>query len=243
MDSLRIGRSLRALRIRRGLRQADVAAAAGVSRSQYGRIERGDLRGVPLDDVHAICRALQADLDVRIRWQGEGLDRLLDEAHAGLVDALVRRLAAAGWVPEVEVSFSIYGERGSIDVLAWHGVARALLVCEVKSVMPDAQAMLSTLDRKARLAPRLVDDRGWQPSVVGRLLAVADSSTTRRRVDGFGALFEAALPGRGSEVRAWLRRPAGPMAGILFLPDARRHGTRRPAAGLQRVNRRRCPRA
>ncbi|HEX5590455.1 MAG TPA: helix-turn-helix transcriptional regulator [Candidatus Limnocylindrales bacterium] len=237
MDALRIGRSLRALRIRRGLRQADVAAAARCSQSQVSKIERGDLDGVTTRGLATICRTLGADLDLRVRWHGEGLDRLLDEAHARLVNALVARLGRDGWRCEVEASFSVRGERGSIDVLAWHAAARALLVVEVKSVVPDAQSMLVGLDRKTRIASTLAGDRGWDPLFVGRLLAINDSSTTRRRVRELGAMFEAALPARGPCVRAWLHSPSGRLAGLLFLPVNTPGGIGRPLTGRQRVNR------
>lgn len=47
-----------------------------------------------------------------------------------------------------EVSFSIYGERGVIDLLAWHGPSRTLLVIELKTEVVDAAEMLGVLDRK-----------------------------------------------------------------------------------------------
>ncbi len=104
--------------------------------------------------LRKVAEALDASLDIRLRWNGEGLDRLLDEAHAGLVEDLVQRLMADGWVTEVEVSFSIRGERGSIDVLGYHEPTGMVLVTEVKSVVPDSQATLFALDRKTRLARR-----------------------------------------------------------------------------------------
>jgi hypothetical protein len=67
------------------------------------------------------------------------------------------------------VSFSRYGERGSIDVLAWHPRRRALAVFEVKSVTPDMQAMFVGLDRKGRLAPGIARERGWEPAAGPRL--------------------------------------------------------------------------
>lgn len=126
MDALRVGRSLRALRVRRRLRQADVAAKAGISRSQYSRIERGSLRGLPVGDLQSACAALGADMDVRVRWHGEGLDRLLDAAHADLVNRTVRLLTDAGWESAVEVTFNEYGERGSVDLLGWRADVPAL---------------------------------------------------------------------------------------------------------------------
>ena len=41
-------------------------------------------------------------------------------------------LQSLGWQTRSEVSYSVYGERGSIDVLAWHAPSRTLLVVEVK---------------------------------------------------------------------------------------------------------------
>jgi transcriptional regulator with XRE-family HTH domain len=238
MDSLRIGRSLRALRIRRGWRQADAAAAAGISRSQCSRIELGLLGGIPISDLQAACAALGADLDVRIRWHGEGLDRLLDSAHATLVNGVVRWLGDLGWACAVEVSFSRYGERGSIDVLAWHAMGATLLVVEVKSVVPDVQAMIAALDRKARLARAVGEERGWSPRVVGRLLVIGESATSRDRIRTHAELFGAAYPQRSVAVRRWLREPAGPLAGLLFLRNSQGAGSTRQITGRQRVRRR-----
>ena len=241
VDSLRIARSLRTLRIRRDWTQADAARAAGLSRSQYSRIERGELRGVPIDDIEAACRALGADLDVRVRWHGEGLDRLLDAAHAALVDIIVARLRALGWETAVEVTFSHFGERGSVDVLAWHPGTRTLLVIEVKSVVPDSQATISAHDRKTRLAAVIGRERGWVPVVIGRLLVIGASATSRSRVRQYEDLFAAAYPDRGVAVRRWLKAPAGPLSGLWFVRDSIPDGTTKRITGRQRVRRPRRP--
>ena len=52
---------------------------------------------------------LGAAVDVRLRWNGEQLERLLDEAHAQLVEHIVVMLRARGWDVAVEVSFSVWG--------------------------------------------------------------------------------------------------------------------------------------
>ena len=93
-------------------------------------IDRGQIEGVTVGSLVRAARALGADVDLRLRWRGEHLDRLLDEAHSTLVDAMVARLKRFGWVVDVEVSFAIWGERGSIDVLAFHPAFGALLVVE-----------------------------------------------------------------------------------------------------------------
>ena len=117
MDLKKLGRAVRALRVRRGWRQEDLGRAVGVSRSVVWRVERGRRQGITIDTLDALAAALDASIDLVMRWEGEGLDRLLDEGHARLVDEVVRRLSALGWDVAVEVSFSRYGERGSIDVL------------------------------------------------------------------------------------------------------------------------------
>ena len=235
VDPLRIGRALRALRIRRGWRQQDAAEAAGLSRSLLGRIERGELGRVCMSDLEGASRVLGADLDVRIRWHGEGLDRLLDATHAALVELVVAMLQAAGWEIAVEVSFNIFGERGSVDVLGWRPVERALLIVEAKSVVPDAQSTISIHDRKARLAVSIGELRGWRPRIVGRLLVVAESSTSRGRVQALDAMFRTAYPDRAVGIRAWLRKPSKALSGLLFLRVARGPDRMRGIAGRQRV--------
>jgi transcriptional regulator with XRE-family HTH domain len=238
MDGLRFGRQFRALRIRLERRQSDVATDARLSRSQISLIDRGRIDGVTVGALVRAAAALGADLDVRLRWRGELLDRLLDESHAAVVELIVGRLRRLGWIVEVEVSFSIWGERGSIDVFAFHPGTRALLVVEVKSVIADSQATLHGLDRKVRLAVEVAKGRGWQPRHVSRLLVVAASATSRRRVARLATTWDAALPARGSIVRRWLAAPDGPIAGLLFVSNDSQDGTRRRSTGRERVRRR-----
>ena len=74
MDHLRIGRSLRALRQRRGLTQAQLAEAAGVSQSLVSLIERGHLEAVALRTIQRVFAVLETRLDVQVNWRGGGLD-------------------------------------------------------------------------------------------------------------------------------------------------------------------------
>lgn len=201
-------------------------------------VERGRIDAVPVGQVRRMAEALEADLDVRLRWNGEALDRLMDQAHADLVDAMVALLERDGWVVAVEVSFSMWGERGSVDVLAHHPASEIVLVVEVKSVVPDSQSTLHGLDRKTRLAPEIARGRGWACSGVARLLVVGESSTARRRIASLPATYEGTFPVMGWGVRRWLRQPIGPMSGVLFLPYARGGSTRTGTTGVQRVRKR-----
>ena len=235
MDVVRLGRQLRALRQRQRLTQDDVAERARTSRSEVGRAERGQVDSRRLATLARIASGLGARLEARLSWNGEALDRLLDAGHAALVDRVVKRLRAAGWECAVEVSFNVRGERGSVDVLAFHRATRILLVVEVKSVVPDVQAMLMSLDRKARLGREIAQQLGWSAVAVGRLLVIGESRTSRRRVDMHASLFAAALPLRAIAIRAWLAAPhmRPPLAGFLFLSSvsgpAARHRVSRPS--------------
>jgi len=232
MDMVQLGRSIRALRLRRRWRQLDLANAARVGRTVIARIERGLGDTVPLRKLEAVAHALGARLDLRLNWNGEALDRVLDAAHARLVDVMVGRLRAAGWEVATEATFMIRGERGSVDVLAWHPLTRVLLLIEVKSVVPDVQAMLAALDRKVRLGRGIALDRGWTPAQVGTLLVIGASRTSRRRVESLAATFDAAFPDRGNVVRHWLKAPSAelPLRGLLFLSFGQEVTTRHRAS-------------
>jgi len=236
MDPVRIGRQVRALRRRRGWRQLDLASRAGASKSTVGRIERGEFYSMPLDTIERVATALGARLDAALRWHGEALDRLLDEDHAALVDALVSLYRAAGWEVAVEASFAIGGERGSVDVVACRADLRIVAINEVKSVVPDAQATIHVHDRKARLGLAIARQRGWDADRVARFLVVGDSRTSRRRVAAHGPLFGAAYPLRGREALGWIRAPSrDPMSGLFFLSPVHPAGHNRQGTGRQRV--------
>ena len=238
MDALRFGRHYRALRIRLDRRQSDVAHDSGLSRSLIASIDRGELDGVSVGSLVRAAAALGADVDIRLRWRGEQLDRLVDEAHAGLVDSFLARLRRCGWIADVEVSFSVWGERGSVDILAFHPSHGALLIVEVKSVVADTQATLHGLDRKARLARDIVGDRDWAIRTVSRLLVVGATATSRRRVARLESTYGAALPARGPIVRRWLEQPTSHLAGLLFVAFDSHDGARRRSLARERVRRR-----
>lgn len=220
LDAIRFGRGIRALRHRRGWRQEDLAQAAGVSRSMVARIEQGRGDRVPPATLRHVADALGARVVVRLEWQGEQLDRLIDARHAAIVDRVVSDLSAWGWTCIPEATFNIYGERGSIDILAFHPEAQVLLVVEVKSSIPEIGNLLLPLDRKVRLALSVAAGHGLQATSVARLLVVGEGSTNRRRIAEHAATFRSAFPVRGPDVRRWLMRPAAmPGWSGLWIPS------------------------
>ena len=129
----RVGAALRAVRLRRGWRQTDVAARAHVSRALVSLLERGHIEQVAVGTLREVALALEVQIDVTARWRGGELDRLLTADHAALHEAIARHFAGlSGWEIAPEVTFNVYGERGVIDILAWHAAGRALLIIELK---------------------------------------------------------------------------------------------------------------
>lgn len=197
-------------------------------------LERGHLDAVPLRTLSAVLRALDASVQLDVRWRGGAVERLLDERHAALVGETVARLTEAGWASQVEVTYSVYGERGSIDVLGWHPRLQVLLVVEVKSELTSIEQTLRKHDEKCRLATREARERfGWQARTSARLLVASSDRTTRRRVSRASAVLEAAYPVRGVAVRAWLRVPAPAPAGLLWLTNTSRGSGSRPVARVR----------
>jgi transcriptional regulator with XRE-family HTH domain len=222
VDLVRFGRGIRALRVRRRWRQKDLALEAKVSQSIIARIELGRSGRTAVETLEKVAHTVGARLELWLNFNGEALDRLLDQDHAALVEIVAGRLRSAGWEVRAEVSFSIRGERGSIDLAAWHAATRVLLVIEVKSVVPDVQAMLFTFDRKARLGREIAATLGWQPIAVGRLLVIGSSRTARRRLETHEATFDAAVPDRFVAIRRYIAAPDPHrrMRGLMFVPGS-----------------------
>ena len=78
MDDIRLGNTLRVLRIRKHLRQSDVARRARTRRQVVSKVESGLAGRYPLDTIRGIAHALGARLDSRLRFQGADLDRIIN---------------------------------------------------------------------------------------------------------------------------------------------------------------------
>ena len=238
MDDQRIGKVILILRQRRGWRQTDLAARCGVSQSTISKVERGRLDRCTLGTVRRLLRALDATVALDATWGGRGdLDRLLDADHARLTASWADRHRREGWDVWNEASFSIYGERGRIDQLAFHHPTGTLEVTEVKTGIWNVQDTLGRLDVKLRLAPRVAAQRGWRARRVVGALVIADGRTVRRRVEMHEQLF-ARYDTRGRAAHAFVRDPRRPAEGLLVfvaLPPTTQGRLRR--AGQRRVRR------
>jgi transcriptional regulator with XRE-family HTH domain len=238
VDDRRIGRAILVLRQRRGWRQEDLGRRAGVSASAISEMERGHLDRYTLATVRRVLHALDANGELDVMWGGRGsLHRLLDADHARLVQNWAKRHRQAGWDIWIEASYSIYGERGRIDMLAFHAASGVLEITEAKTGIWDVQDTIGRLDVKIRLAPRIAAQRGWTVRRVVGALIVAEGRTARRRIADHATLFDR-FDTRGRAAYAFVREPqrAMPATGLLvFLPLSSANQAWLRRAGQRRV--------
>ena len=253
VDDQRLGSTLRAIRIRRDWTQDQLAAASQTSASVVSRVERGHLDGVSVPALRRLAKALDVRIDQVPRWHGADLDRLLNRRHAQLQESLSTHIRSiAGWTLRPEVSFSIFGERGVIDLLAWHATRSMLVVVEIKTELVDVMDLMSTMDRRRRLGPEIAAKLGWRPVAVSSLVILAEGRTNRRRLADHRTVLRSAFPDSGRKLRSWLLDPWEPVSMLTMWPNPRHMAARpttpvqtRPRAGLVPGSRRdpRSPRS
>ena len=201
-----IGREFGGTRTNASLSQEEVSRASGLSRSRYGRIERGQS---PEVSVAAICRiAAVLGLDASLRFFPTG-DPVRDAAQL----ALLERLRSAchpsfGWRTEVALP-----RQG--DPRAWDAVidlpgppvrARIRVGVEAETRPNDAQA----LERKLALKER---DGG----VDRVILLLADTRNNRTFLRSAGPGLRARFPIDGRRALALLAAGSDPGGNAIIL--------------------------
>ena len=162
----------------------------------------------------------------------------MNQAHASLAEEVLRWISTfEGWLVRPEVSFSHYGERGVIDLLAWHAATRSVLVVELKTEIVDVGELLGSFDRKLRNVCPLVRAYGWEVENVSGMLVIAESDVNGRRVATHAATFAAAFPDRIVRVRRSLATPAAPFQGLVFFANRHRRKAGERLATIRRVRR------
>jgi transcriptional regulator with XRE-family HTH domain len=224
MDVARAGRVARLLRVRARMTQRQLATRAGVSGRAVYLLETGRGRSLRLRTIESIVGSLSARIDLRMMWNGPELDRLLDAGHAALSAGVKQQLTRWGWLVRVEVSYAHFGERGRVDLLAFHPPTRTLLVIEVKTMLVDVQELVGSLDAKTRLARTIAEPIGWHPKVVVPAIVFAERPATRAQLAQLEPLFDR-FTERGRRALTWMRKPGEPPTGLLWfrqLPPAAR---------------------
>lgn len=201
----------------------------------YSRMERGDIARSRLGTLRKVGEVLEVRLVLEARWRGAGLDRFLGEGHAAMAEAISQMLIAAGWDVRPEVSFSHFGERGVVDLVAWHAASRTLLLIELKTELADINDLLTVTGRRRRLAAVIAEPLGWKPANVAQWVVIAAGRSNERRVAAHRTLLRAAFPADGRSIAGWLTNPVGAISALWFLPNAHSVSRRRGPATPIRV--------
>lgn len=196
-----IGREIRQARISAGASLSEAAARAGMSHAQFGRIERGLVETVSIDQLSRACAAVGLRLLARAM---PGAGPAVDRAQLALLDRFAKLLP-----PDIPLAREVPLPNPG-DVRAWDGLFRLenrRIAVEAEARIADVQA----LDRRCRLKLR---DGG----VDLLLLVVSDSANNREVLDPYRESLRATFPLDGRQIRPALRAGRAPAAnGIVVL--------------------------
>jgi transcriptional regulator with XRE-family HTH domain len=212
----RIGEEIRLARHDRGLSQAIVARACGISHSEVSRIERGMIRGASLVNLGALCGAVGLDLSMRTYQGGSPLRDAPQSALLSRFRTLLHR--SIGWAVEVPV-----GGRG--DQRSWDAVVSGVgpawgasnegprwrYGVEAETGPRDAQALLRRNQLKLR-------DSG----LAGFLLVLPETRRAREFHRAAQVELSAVLPVDGRRAVELLRAGVDPGgSAVIFVPHSR----------------------
>lgn len=196
-----MGEELRGARLSSGLSQLSAGAAADMSHAQFGRIERGELRELTVDQLSRACAAVGLRLAVRAYPDG---DPVRDAGQLAVLERF-RLLLPAGTGWRTEVPLPIPGDRRAWDAIAKLGDVR--LGVEAETRLRDVQALTRRLALKMR-------DGGFERV----LLVVSDTRSNRRVLDLHREALRSLLPLDGRDILRALRGGHLPGAsGILLI--------------------------
>lgn len=197
---IEIGRELRLARHAAGLRQRDVAHAAGIDASWVSRIERGLANEAGLRLLSIMAAIVGLDLSVRAFPGGQPLR---DEGHRQLL-ARIRALLPRGAPWQTEVPLPRSGDQRAWDAMTRLWTLRVGIEAELRP------SDLQSLQRKVALKRR---DGG----VERVFLVLADTRHNRALVRLVGDELRVAFPLQGPAARAAVVGATDPGCDLLFL--------------------------
>lgn len=190
-----IGSEILRCRLGAGVSQAVAGRAVGMSRSQFGRIERAEIAGVTVEQLSRACAAVAIRLSARAYPDGEPVR---DTAHLALIGRLATVVpATCRW--RNEVPMAIGG-----DLRAWD----AVVTCPEGAVAIEAETRLHDLQALQRNIALKQRDSGMEIVI----LLVNDTAANRRVLRAHREDLRAMFPLDGREVLAALRAGRRPLA-------------------------------
>jgi transcriptional regulator with XRE-family HTH domain len=191
---------LREARRSLGLRQLDVARAAGVSRSWVSKVELGQTVDVGIRTLSIFAAIVGLDLSVRTY---PGPDPLREQGHHDLL-ARVHALLPPRAPWRTEVLLPIPGDQRAWDAMTELWALAVAIEAEMR--LTDLQALERRLWRKVR------DGR-----VERLILAIADTRHNRAVVRQLAGALRASFPLQGAAAVAAIRSDHDPGCHLLLL--------------------------
>ena len=208
-----VGEDLARLRIDAAATKASVAAAAGIDRTFYGRVETAEATP-SLETLVAAATALGAEVSIRI-YAGTG-PRLTDRHQARMIETTLRRLDPR-WRAHLEVPVW-RPVRGVVDAVLERVDVPLLIVGESISVLARLEQQLRWSAEKAASigSSTLVGDSPIP--AVSRLLILRSTEGNRDLARRFEASLRAAYPARTSDaVRSLVEGAPWPGDSIVWI--------------------------
>ena len=200
-----VGREVRLARLNHDLSQRVAAAAAGISHTTWGRLERGEADRIPVPELARILAIAGLDLNLRAFPSGSPLR---DRAHVALLEAF-RALLGRFIRWHTEVPFPNAGDRRSWDGLAV--IRRVRVGIEAETRARDSQELQRRLNAKKR-----------DGAVDHVILLLADTRHNRAFLRAAGDGFLGSFPVDGRTALARLGRSMDPGGdAIVLLPVPR----------------------
>jgi hypothetical protein len=195
-----LGREVRNARVSAATSQEIAGRRVGMSHAQFGRIERGELKELTIDQAGRACAAVGLRLLVRVVPGG---DPALDAGQLAVLERFRRQLPKT--LPMgTEVPLPIPG-----DLRAWDGFIRIgdiSIGVEAEARIRDAQAV----DRRCALKKR---DGGVDMVI----LLVADTASNRRMLGLHREGLRSSFPLDTRQIMAALRMGRAPSAGGIVV--------------------------
>jgi DNA-binding XRE family transcriptional regulator len=189
-----VGADLERLRLEAAASKAAVALAAGIDRSFYGEVERGDAHP-SLETLIAVATALGGEVSVRV-YSGSG-PGLVDRHQARMVEALLGRLDPI-WTPHLEVPVW-RPVRGVIDGVFERRNPAGLVIAEFMSTITRLERQLRwSAEKAASIGSSNLVAEGPVPHT-SRLLVLRSTFATRQIASQFEATLRTAYPARSRD--------------------------------------------
>lgn len=195
-------REIRQARSVAGLSQDRAARVAGISGSEWSRIETGHV--APRDWILAARMAAVVGLDLRLRLYG-GPDPVRDAGQVRLLKRMVGRLGD-DWRWRHEVLLPGDREQRAWDAVGSHRLTGLRLNVEAETRLVDVQAVIRRWHAK-----RLTDPGPRFVALVG------DTRTNRSAISAARVLLRAELAVTGAAALDALRRGVDPGGDVLLV--------------------------